>query len=55
MPRDIRAYLSDVIDSCDAISSAVGALTVEDYSSTRLELITYDEPDELRWWVSYLD
>ncbi len=36
MPRDVRAYLSDVIDSCDAISSAVDGLTVGNYSSTRL-------------------
>jgi hypothetical protein len=30
MPRDIRAYLSDVIDSCDAINSAVGGPTIVD-------------------------
>ncbi len=36
MPRDVRAYLSDAIDACDAISSAVDGLTVEGYSTTRL-------------------
>lgn len=36
MPRDARAYLSDVIEACEAIASAVDGMTFEDYSKTRL-------------------
>lgn len=36
MPRDVRAYLADIIGSCDAISDAVSALKLEDYETNRL-------------------
>lgn len=36
MPRDPRAYLSDIVDSCDAISLAVRGLDIEGYESNRL-------------------
>ncbi|MBT4099983.1 MAG: DUF86 domain-containing protein [Gemmatimonadetes bacterium] len=36
MPRDSRAYLSDVIEACEAITSAVEGRTLEEYSTTRL-------------------
>jgi uncharacterized protein with HEPN domain len=36
MPRDVRAYLTDVIDSCDAITTAVQDLDLRRYESNRL-------------------
>ncbi len=36
MPRDERAYLADIIDSCDAITVAVSGLKLEDYETNRL-------------------
>lgn len=36
MPRDARAYLSDVIEACDSIVTAVEGRTFEEYSTTRL-------------------
>lgn len=36
MPRDKRAYLADIIDSCDAITVAVSGLKLEDYETNRL-------------------
>jgi len=36
MPRDKRAYLSDIIESCDAITVAVSGLTFENYEANRL-------------------
>jgi len=36
MPRDPRAYLSDIIESCDAITSAVAGLDLERYQRNRL-------------------
>ena len=36
MPRDARAYLSDIIDSCDAINTAVQGLDFVGYESNRL-------------------
>ena len=33
MPRDPRAYLSDIVDSCDAISLAVRGLDIEECTS----------------------
>jgi len=36
MPRDERAYLTDIIDSCDAITVAVRGLKLEDYETNRL-------------------
>ena len=36
MPRDVRAYLADIIESCDAISSAVDGPELEDYEANRL-------------------
>jgi uncharacterized protein with HEPN domain len=31
VPRDARAYLSDIIDSCDAIAAAVVGLDLSRY------------------------
>ena len=36
MPRDTRVYLSDIIDSCNAIISAVKGLELAGYKSNRL-------------------
>jgi uncharacterized protein with HEPN domain len=36
MPRDQRAYLVDIIVSCDAIAVAVSGLELEDYEANRL-------------------
>ena len=36
MPRDERAYLADIIESCDAIAVAVNGLELEDYEASRL-------------------
>lgn len=36
MPRDMRAYLADVIDSCKAIESALAGLDLSAYQSDRL-------------------
>jgi uncharacterized protein with HEPN domain len=36
MPRDVRAYLSDVVTSCDAIAQAVDGMVMADYLSSRL-------------------
>ena len=36
MPRDQRAYLADVLDSCDAIESATRNLDLKDYLKNRL-------------------
>ena len=36
MPRDERAYLADIIESCDAIAIAVSGLGLEDYEANRL-------------------
>jgi len=31
MPRDRRAYLSDILDSCDAIAAALVGLDLDKY------------------------
>jgi uncharacterized protein with HEPN domain len=36
MPRDERAYLADIFESCDAIAAAVNDLELEDYEANRL-------------------
>jgi uncharacterized protein with HEPN domain len=36
MPRDVRAYLADIIESCEAISAAVSGIDVDAYRSNRL-------------------
>ena len=36
MPRDSRVYLSDIIDSCNAIISAVKGLDLAGYEANRL-------------------
>lgn len=36
MPRDARAYLSDVIEACDAITNAVQGLDLQKYGGNRL-------------------
>ena len=36
MPRDIRAYLADALEACDAISRAVEELDFQAYQDTRL-------------------
>ena len=36
MPRDARAYLTDILESCDAIGSAVRDLDLAEYQRTRL-------------------
>ena len=36
MPRDQRAYLADIIESCDAIAMAVDGLNLQNYEANRL-------------------
>ena len=36
MPRDARAYLSDMIEACDAITDAVQGLDLQSYEGNRL-------------------
>lgn len=36
MPRDARAYLSDVVDSCEAIAAAVLGIDLAAYKGNRL-------------------
>jgi uncharacterized protein with HEPN domain len=36
MPRDVRAYLSDIIESCDAITAATQGLDFAGYEANRL-------------------
>ncbi len=36
MPRDARAYLSDIVESCDAIAVALAEMDVDAYLSNRL-------------------
>jgi uncharacterized protein with HEPN domain len=36
MPRDAPAYLLDIIESCEAISSALADLDLDAYRGTRL-------------------
>ena len=36
MPRDKRAYLSDIIEACDAISVAIQGFDLASYQRTRL-------------------
>ena len=36
MPRDERAYLADIIESCNAITGAVSGLNLTDYETNRL-------------------
>jgi uncharacterized protein with HEPN domain len=36
MPRDARAYLADIIESCDAIEAAIKGFDLEDYLENRL-------------------
>lgn len=36
MPRDERAYLADIVDSCEAIEADVRGLNLDDYQGNRL-------------------
>lgn len=36
MPRDERAYLADIVESCDAIENAVRGLDLAAYQANRL-------------------
>ncbi len=36
MPRDVRAYLADVVDACDAIADAVSEIDLDGYRRSRL-------------------
>lgn len=36
MQRDSRAYLADILESCDAISTALSGMQIDDYLSNRL-------------------
>ncbi len=36
MQRDVRAYLSDIVEACDAIEDAVAGLDLAGYRSSRL-------------------
>jgi uncharacterized protein with HEPN domain len=36
MPRDARAYLADIVESCDAITVAVRGLDLAGYEGNRL-------------------
>ena len=36
MPRDARAYLADIVESCDAIEAAIEGFDLEHYLENRL-------------------
>ena len=36
MPRDALAYLSDILESCDAIATALAGVDLEAYQRSRL-------------------
>ena len=36
MPRDARAYLADIVESCDAIEAAIDSIWLENYLGNRL-------------------
>jgi uncharacterized protein with HEPN domain len=36
MPRDVRAYLFDIIEACDAIVFALSAIDLDAYKGNRL-------------------
>lgn len=36
MPRDVRAYLNDILESCDAIENAIKDLDLTEYKGNRL-------------------
>lgn len=36
MPRDVRAYLNDILESCDAIAAAVQGFDLAAYQQSRL-------------------
>jgi uncharacterized protein with HEPN domain len=36
MKRDARAYLADILESCDAIEAAIAGLSLDDYLDSRL-------------------
>ena len=36
MPRDVRTYLSDIVDACRAIEAAVSGLDLAGYAESRL-------------------
>jgi uncharacterized protein with HEPN domain len=36
MPRDVRAYLVDILESCDAITMALNGIDIETYKTNRL-------------------
>ena len=36
MPRDARAYLADIVESCAAIQAATASLTLNEYRTNRL-------------------
>jgi uncharacterized protein with HEPN domain len=35
-PRDVRLYLSDTIEACDAIAVAIDGRTIDDFTADRL-------------------
>jgi uncharacterized protein with HEPN domain len=36
MPRDVRAYLADIVESCEAITEAAKGRSLAEYQSNRL-------------------
>jgi len=36
MPRDVRAYLADILEACEAIDEAIKGLSLDDYLNNRL-------------------
>ena len=64
MPRDARAYLSDILESCDAIAIAMAGMDVDGYLSNRLvrssieRELTHEYPfidDEAVWVIAQRD
>lgn len=35
MPRDITAYINDILDACDSIASILGGVSIEEYAELR--------------------
>ena len=64
MPRDARASLSDILESCDAIAIAMAGMDVDGYLSNRLvrssveRELTHEHPfidDEAVWVIAQRD
>lgn len=43
MPRDERAYLADIVESCEAIQNAIKDLTLQSFRAIR-QIVSFGPP-----------